>query len=67
MKDIFMLMALLVTSRRDDKVNLLYSYLNEISTFPRITHDHSDKFIPNAIQVRLDWVLVVLQGQKLDN
>ena len=41
-KSIFMLMTSPVTSHHDDKVSLLYSCLNEISTFSRINHEDFD-------------------------
>ena len=41
-KSIFMLMTSPVTSHHDDKISLLYSCLNEISTFSRINHERFD-------------------------
>ena len=39
-KIIFLLMTSPVTSHHDDKISLLYSCLNEISTFSGINHKH---------------------------
>ena len=42
-KSIFMLMTPPVTSHHDDKISLIFSCLNEISTFSRINHERFDR------------------------
>ena len=66
-KSIFMLMTSPVTSHHDDKISLLYSRLNQISTFSRINHERfaiSSLFFQPQMYLGSVQRFVVFQGQR---